>query len=116
MAQLFANNATGALSTGITSSATSITLKAGQGALFPALSGADYFVATLTQDTGPESLWEIVTCTARTGDVLTVTRAQEATTALAWATAKFELRLTAAGMSASNTSITDISALVYAAL
>ena len=93
--QLFANNATGALAAGITNSATSLNLVTGQGALFPTPSGGDWFLLTLTQATGPESFWEIVKCTARSGDTLTVVRAQEGTTALAWATAKAELRITA---------------------
>lgn len=95
MAQLFANNAVGSLSAGITSMATTLTLNAGQGALFPAITGTDWFSVTLTQATGIEESWEIVKCTARSGDVLTVTRAQEGTPALAWPTGKVELRLTA---------------------
>ena len=93
--QLFANNATGALASGTSNSATSLTLSTGQGALFPTPSGGDWFLLTLTQATGPESSWEIVKCTARSGDTLTVVRAQEGTTALVWAIAKAELRITA---------------------
>ena len=93
--QLFANNATGALATGITNSATALSLVSGQGALFPTPSGGDWFLLTLTQATGPESSWEILKCTARSGDTLTIVRAQEGTTALAWTTAKAELRITA---------------------
>ena len=93
--QLFANNATGALASGISNSATSLMLTTGLGALFPTPSGGDWFLLTLTQATGPESSWEIVKCTARAGDTLTVVRAQEGTTGLAWASAKAELRITA---------------------
>ena len=94
--QLFANNATGALASGISNSATSLTLTTGQGALFPTPSGGDWFLLTLTQATGPESSWEIVKCTARSGDTLTVVRGQESIAATAWGVgAKVELRVTA---------------------
>jgi hypothetical protein len=88
------NNAFGTLAAGINSSATSITLTSGQGARFPTLSAGDYFYATLI-DTSNNL--EIVKCTARSGDVLTVTRAQESTTARAYSTGdRLEIRLTAA--------------------
>ena len=48
----FANNAVAQLNAGITNVATSIVLQSGQGALFPALSGSDYFYATLANNTG----------------------------------------------------------------
>lgn len=93
--QLFANNATGALASGITNVATSLTLVSGQGAFFPTPSGGDWFLLTLTQATGPESSWEIVKCTGRSADTLTVVRGQEGTAGAAWSTAKAELRVTA---------------------
>jgi hypothetical protein len=87
------NNANATLAAGITSSATSITLTTGQGARFPSLSGGDYFYATLV-DTSNNL--EIVKCTARSTDVLTVIRAQESTTARAYNTGdRIEIRLTA---------------------
>ena len=43
----FKNNAYGLLNAGITNSATSVTLQSGNGARFPALSGSQYFYATL---------------------------------------------------------------------
>jgi hypothetical protein len=87
------NNAFGTLAAGISSSATSITLTSGQGARFPTLSAGDYFYATLI-DTSNNL--EIVKCTARSTDVLTVTRAQESTTARAYSTGdRIEIRLTA---------------------
>jgi hypothetical protein len=93
--QLFANNANATLASGITNVATSMSLASGKGALFPNPSGGDWFLLTLTQ-AGIESSWEIVKCTARSTDTLTIVRAQEGTTGLAWATAdKAELRLTA---------------------
>jgi len=88
------NNAFGTLAAGINSSATSITLTTGQGARFPTLSAGDYFYATLI-DTSNNL--EIVKCTARSTDVLTVVRAQETTTARAYSTGdRIEIRLTAA--------------------
>jgi len=88
------NNAFGTLAAGINSSATSITLTSGQGARFPTLSAGDYFYATLI-DTSNNL--EIVKCTARSTDVLTVTRAQESTTARSYSTGdRIEIRLTAA--------------------
>ena len=87
------NNAFGTLASGINSSATSITLTTGQGARFPTLSAGDYFYATLV-DTSNNL--EIVKCTARSTDVLTVVRAQENTTARAYSTGdRIEIRLTA---------------------
>lgn len=100
MAQLYANNAASTLASSITNSATSITLATGDGAKFPSPTGGDYFLATLFQRTGvTESNWEIVKCTARSGDVLTIVRAQESTTALAYNSGDYvELRLTAGTM------------------
>lgn len=87
------NNAFGTLAAGINSSATSITLTTGQGARFPTLGAGDYFYATLI-DTSNNL--EIVKCTARSTDVLTVVRAQESTTARAYVTGdRIEIRLTA---------------------
>ena len=93
--QLFTNNAASTLASGITDADTSLTLVTGEGARFPTITGGDWFMLTLTQ-LGTESTWEIVKVTARAGDVLTVVRAQDGTTAAAWsATSKAELRLTA---------------------
>lgn len=88
------NNAFGTLNASINSSATTIVLVAGQGARFPTLSAGDYFYATLI-DTSNNL--EIVKVTARSTDTLTVVRAQDSTTARAYATNdRFELRPTAA--------------------
>jgi len=92
----FANSAFATLAAGITNSATSITLTTGQGARFPSLTVGDYFYATLI-DTSNNL--EIVKCTARAGDVLTVVRAQESTTARAYSTGdRIEMRVTAQGL------------------
>ena len=87
------NNAYAVLNASITSTATTIVLVAGQGARFPTLSAGDYFYATLI-DTSNNL--EIVKCTARSTDTLTVVRGQDSTTARAYATNdRFELRPTA---------------------
>ena len=91
---LFSNNASGALASSITTSSTTVTLTTGSGAQFPAISGGDYFYATLTD---ASNNLEIVKVTARSTDTLTVVRAQEGTIARAYAAAdKLELRVTAA--------------------
>ena len=90
--QLFANNATGYLNASINSSATSIVLQSGQGASFPSPSGGNWFLVTLFDGT---STIEVVKCTARSTDTLTVVRAQEGTTAASFAAgALIELRAT----------------------
>lgn len=88
------NNAFGTLNAGITNSDTTVVLQAGQGSRFPSLSGGDYFYATLI-DTSNNL--EIVKVTARSTDTMTIVRAQDNTTARAYATNdRFELRPTAA--------------------
>lgn len=78
---LFENNAISTLAAGIGTGDTSITLQSGDGALFPSPAGGDSFRITLA-DAGNNI--EIVDCTSRTGDVLTIVRAQEGTTANAY--------------------------------
>lgn len=94
---LFSNNASAALASSITTSSTTITVTTSAGSQFPAISGGNFFYATLTDSSNN---LEIVKVTARVSDVLTVVRAQEGTTARAYAAAdKIELRVTAAVMS-----------------
>lgn len=93
----FANNATSLLAAGISAGGTTITVTTGDGALFPTLIGGDYFMCTLVQG----STIEIVQVTARTGDSMTVVRAQEGTSASAFtAGAVVSNRLTAASLDA----------------
>jgi len=88
------NNAFGTLSASINTSDTTVTLDTGQGARFPTLSSGDYFYGTII-DTSNNL--EIVKATARSTDSLTVVRAQDNTTARAFAIGdRFELRPTAA--------------------
>ena len=102
------NNAFATLAAGINSSVTSITVTSGQGARFPTLSAGDYFYATLI-DTSNNL--EIVQCTARSTDVLTVVRGQESTTARAYSAGdRLEIRLTAQTFidaTATPTAVTD---------
>lgn len=82
--QLFSNNAKTTLAAGISSSATTITVASGTGALFPSpVAGESAFKVTLVSASVPTSN-EICLCTARSGDTLTVVRAQEGTTAKAF--------------------------------
>lgn len=95
---LFENNAVGTLAGSYTAGATALTLTAGQGALFPAPSGGDYFMATIVD---ASNNIEIVKVTARATDTFTVVRGQEGTAARALAAGeKVELRLTAGVMEA----------------
>ena len=94
----FTNNGHSTLAASASTSDTSITVASGHGARFPSLSGSAYFFATLID---ASNNLEIVKCTARSSDVLTITRAQESTTARAFAIGdRIELRVTAAGLGA----------------
>lgn len=94
---LAANNAQTVLAAGISSSATSITVNTGTGALFPApVSGTSYFKLTLV-DAATGSLTEIVHVTARAGDVFTIQRAREGTTARAWSANDIAANMMTAG-------------------
>jgi hypothetical protein len=98
MAQvLFANNAEAILAGGIGPAALSLSVGAGQGSKFPSIAGGsgDWFPVTLRS----ASFLEIVRCTARTGDVLTVLRAQEGTLAQTFAAGDLvQERLTVAAL------------------
>jgi len=94
MTALFANNATTTLSAGISAVDTSISVVAGSA--FPTPSAGQYFYLTLVD---ASNNIEIVKCTARVSNALTVVRAQEGTTARSYISgSRAELRITAAGM------------------
>src|ERR1700677_806578 len=80
---LYANNAVGTLASAITNAQTSITLNAGQASLFPNPSATQVFYATLT-DAATQALKEIVQVTAVSGNIFSVVRGQDGTTALSW--------------------------------
>lgn len=90
------DRARGTLNVGINAGAVSIVLSSGQGALFPSPTDPDYFWVVLEQGTlYPSTQREIVKCTSRSGDTLTVVRAQQGTTAQAFnAGDRVELRIT----------------------
>ena len=90
---IFSNNASALLAASITAVDTTIQVASGFGALFPSPGGTEFFYATLEDDAGNI---EIVKCTSRTGDNLTVVRAQDGTTAQAFTltVTRVELRAT----------------------
>ena len=103
MSILFTNNASTTLASSISSSATSLTVASGAGALFPNPTSPDYFLVTLQGVSGTPI--EIVKCTARSTDVLTIVRAQEGTTASGFSGGdKVELRVTAGQMTGASKS------------
>lgn len=94
----FTNNAATTLASSILAGATSLTVLSTTGAIFPTLTGNNFFFCTLQNTAG--TTYEIVKVTARSGDVFTIVRAQEGTTAAAFAAGdKVELRLTAGELS-----------------
>lgn len=98
MTQVFKNNAYASLAAELSAVGTLATLAAGQGARFPSPTGGNFFLATLIllDGNGAETAWEIVKCTARATDGLTIERAQEGTTGRIWpAGTRIELRTTA---------------------
>lgn len=89
---LVANNAATRLAASIGTADTTISVMAGTGSSFPSPSAGNWFPVTIVTVT---DLLEIAHCTARSGDVLTVTRAQEGTSAKAFTAGdRVELRLT----------------------
>lgn len=96
MAQLFTNNAVSTLASSVGPSDTTIFIAPGQGGRFPVVVAPDFCFATLENATGDI---EVVRITAHSSasTSLTVTRAQQGTTALSWAIGDlFEVRPTAA--------------------
>jgi hypothetical protein len=94
--ELWANNGSSTLASGINSSTTSITVQTGHGARFPAPTGSQYFWVTLAEG----ATVEVVKCTSRSTDTLTCTRGQQSTSAASFTTsARVENRLTARTLS-----------------
>lgn len=92
MAIKFANNAATTLASGITNSATSISVQ--DGSVFPSLGAGDHTYLTFDNKNGTR---EIVKLTAISGNTLTVVRGQDGTAATSFNAAdSVELRLTAA--------------------
>lgn len=99
MGQIIVNNATTTIDGAISNVATSVTLLDASDFPDP---GSDYYLATLVYinpASGSEENWEIVKVTAKSGSVLTITRAQEGTSASAWDDATpFQVRITAGSL------------------
>ena len=118
MAALYTNNASTILASGITNSATSLTVQTGNGAKFPNPTSPDYFMCTLQGVLGTPI--EIIKVTARSTDTFTIVRAQEGTTASAFnANDIVELRVTAGEMTnlataGANSNITSLTGLTTA--
>ncbi len=85
LVEIWTNNAITTVAVGgLSASATTINLAPGTGVLFPSpIVGSQFFRISLT-DQSTRSGHEIVYCTSRSGDVCTVVRGQEGTTASAW--------------------------------
>ena len=90
------NNASSTLASAISNVSLTCTLSAGSGALFPSPAANQYFLMTFV-DAATQTLREIVQCTARSGDTLTIVRAQEGTTALAWNASDLAVNMITAG-------------------
>lgn len=81
---LATNNAESVLASAISATDTSLIVSAGTGAEFPdVVAGESYFKLTIT-DAATGSQIEIVNVTAKAGDIFTIERAQEGTTAKSW--------------------------------
>lgn len=78
---VFTNLASSLLASGISDSDTSLTVSSGEGALFPAPGAGQHAIIALEDVDGNV---EFVKCTGRTGDALTIVRAQESSVALAF--------------------------------
>ena len=96
---VFANNAGTTLGSPVNTTQTTITLSSGAGSLFPSPTGSQQFAVSML-DALTRSVYEIMYCTSRTGDVLTVLRAQEGTTARSWLAGDFVNNYITAGTAA----------------
>lgn len=112
MALKLSNNATALLAGSIDNVATEIAVATGFGARFPTISEeGEWFPLVVIAANGN---LEVMRATARTGDVITVERGQEGTSATAFdAGARVDLRLTAAAIA---DIVSDLEAVVAAAV
>lgn len=78
---IFCNNGDSNLAGAINAGDTTLNLTAGTGLKFPSPSGGNFFMLTLVKVVSGVPTYEIVKCTARTVDALTVVRGQEDTAA-----------------------------------
>src|SRR6516164_8086885 len=96
MTILFSNNASTTVSGSITAASTTVMLAAGTGVLFPNPTGGNFYVATF-YDQATKTQNEIVHVTAMAGDIATIVRAQEGTTAKNWNAGDIFANLVTAG-------------------
>lgn len=94
---VFSNNASSLLAASIDDNDLVVQVGASEGALFPSPGAGQYFKLALMNQVGD---LEICHCTSRAGDLLTVVRGQEGTSAQAWTNGvtRVELRITAGTM------------------
>ena len=96
MTVLLKNNVASTITSTINASDVGITVASGTGALFPTITGGDYFYATLTSTGGTQ---EIVKVSARAGDSMTIARGQDNTTAQSFASgSRIEMRVNVAAV------------------
>lgn len=96
MTILWSNNASTTVSGSITPASTTVQLAAGTGVMFPNPTSGNYYVATF-YDQATKTQYEIVHVTAMAGDVATIVRAQEGTTAKNWGPGDIFANLVTAG-------------------
>ncbi|MDA4845952.1 hypothetical protein [Hoeflea poritis] len=105
---LFANNAASTLAADINNSQTTLTVQSADQDEFPAPTGNKYFLVTL-EDSGGNR--EIVKCTGRTTNVLTIVRGQDGTVARAFISGDaVSMRMTKAGIEAIQADNTNVAA------
>ena len=111
----FSNHAATTLLSGITDSGVSLVVASGGGALFPTPAGSEYFYVTI-EDASDATSYEVVKVTARSTDTFTITRAQDGTSAAAWAAGdKVQLRLPRKAITDLETQLSDYTDTVSAA-
>ncbi len=85
MGVLYTNDAASTIAQSISAGTTTVVLASGTGTIFPhPMGGGDFFMLKLINPLANPVVSEIVAVTARTGDTLTVQRAQEGTSASAF--------------------------------
>jgi len=89
---VFENNSNGMLAAAIDNVTTTITMVAGQGNNFPSITAPDEIFFITLQNYAAQ-LVEICRVTDRVGDVFTVVRGQDGTSAKAWATTDTAIQL-----------------------
>lgn len=84
-----ANNVQSTLAASLSTGTLTMQVATGEGARFPVLGVNDYFYATLVKIAGGFPVREIIKVTARTGDSMSIVRAQDNTTALTFSVADY---------------------------